>query len=343
MAGKKIVELPSLGRNLAPTDILELSENGAGSYKITGQEIIDAIPFPEWVSPDIEHNANPNAVQYFLNYQPYYAARERIMYFNSPYLPNDNPVYKYILGEFTGFNLSFDNFSFAPPTEINIYNDAVVAWQFQGLWGSGFTMNYYGEYFPSAGSAQGCGYYNLPNCVMAESLDIYGNPGVELNAPLVLSTNNFNFGGNVGLINLPSLEYVVSFQGQNANFSISVLELLSLKYINSNMYLYGCNGLVKLDMPNLKYIGSVYINLCSNLDTMILPELRAMKTENPRQFEVYDTPLNQASVDSILIGLDTGGQYNGTINLASLCAAPSGAGVTAKNNLISKGWSVSTN
>ena len=178
---------------------------------------------------------------------------------------------------------------------------------------------------------------------MAESIDIYGNPAVELNAPLVLSTNYFSFGGNVGLINLPSLEYVNSFQGQNANFLNSVLELPSLKYINQNMYLYGCSGLVKLDMQNVKYIGSVYINSCPNLDTMILPELRAMKTENPRQFEVYNTPLNQGSVDSILIGLDTGGQYNGTINLASLCASPSAAGVLALDNLISKGWSVSVN
>lgn len=44
MAGKKIGELTPLGRNLIATDELELSLAGsAGSRKITGQEIIDAV------------------------------------------------------------------------------------------------------------------------------------------------------------------------------------------------------------------------------------------------------------------------------------------------------------
>ena len=45
MAGIKIVNLPALGRNLASTDLFELSlAGGTGSRKITGQEIINAIP-----------------------------------------------------------------------------------------------------------------------------------------------------------------------------------------------------------------------------------------------------------------------------------------------------------
>jgi hypothetical protein len=45
MAGIKIVNLPALGRNLASTDLFELSlAGGTGSRKITGQEIISAIP-----------------------------------------------------------------------------------------------------------------------------------------------------------------------------------------------------------------------------------------------------------------------------------------------------------
>lgn len=42
MAGKKIIQLPSLGRNLIGSDLLEVSVNGTGSYKITGQEIMNA-------------------------------------------------------------------------------------------------------------------------------------------------------------------------------------------------------------------------------------------------------------------------------------------------------------
>ena len=47
MAGKKINDLTALGRDLASTDLLELSlAGGTGSRKITGQQIINAIPLP---------------------------------------------------------------------------------------------------------------------------------------------------------------------------------------------------------------------------------------------------------------------------------------------------------
>ena len=42
MAGVKIVDLPALGRDLINTDLLEVSLNGGGSRKITGQEIMNA-------------------------------------------------------------------------------------------------------------------------------------------------------------------------------------------------------------------------------------------------------------------------------------------------------------
>ena len=45
MAGIKIVDLPAVGRDLAATDLFEMSlAGGTGSRKITGQEIINAIP-----------------------------------------------------------------------------------------------------------------------------------------------------------------------------------------------------------------------------------------------------------------------------------------------------------
>jgi hypothetical protein len=42
MAGIKIVDLPALGRDLASTDLLEMSIGGTASRKITGQEIMNA-------------------------------------------------------------------------------------------------------------------------------------------------------------------------------------------------------------------------------------------------------------------------------------------------------------
>ena len=67
-----------------------------------------------------------------------------------------------------------------------------------------------------------------------------------------------------------------------------------------------------------------------------------MREPYQKFFNVNNTPLNTASVNGILIALDNGGQYNGQVNLTSLCQAPNGAGLTAKQNLINRGWSIST-
>jgi hypothetical protein len=51
------------------------------------------------------------------------------------------------------------------------------------------------------------------------------------------------------------------------------------------------------------------------------------------------TNLNTASIDNILISIDTSGVTNGTFNRSG-GAAPSAAGITAANNLVTKGWTV---
>jgi hypothetical protein len=54
--------------------------------------------------------------------------------------------------------------------------------------------------------------------------------------------------------------------------------------------------------------------------------------------------LNQTSVDNILVSLDTAGQSNGIVNLdGGTSSSPSATGLTAKANLVTKGWTVYTN
>jgi hypothetical protein len=54
--------------------------------------------------------------------------------------------------------------------------------------------------------------------------------------------------------------------------------------------------------------------------------------------------LSETSVDNILISLDTAGQSNGVVNLNGGSNSPPGAtGITARNNLIAKGWTVTVN
>lgn len=60
--------------------------------------------------------------------------------------------------------------------------------------------------------------------------------------------------------------------------------------------------------------------------------------------DLSDNKLTVADVNYILTTLDTNGASNGYLNLASQTpsAAPTGAGITAKANLVGKGWAVGT-
>jgi hypothetical protein len=61
-------------------------------------------------------------------------------------------------------------------------------------------------------------------------------------------------------------------------------------------------------------------------------------------FDAQGTALNQSTINIILNNLDENGLTNGILLLdGGTSASPSGTGITAKNNLVSKGWMVSTN
>lgn len=63
-------------------------------------------------------------------------------------------------------------------------------------------------------------------------------------------------------------------------------------------------------------------------------------------FRAQDNLLTQAAVDAILAAFDAAGRNSGTriLNLGGTGnAAPSAAGITSKNNLLAKGWTVTTN
>ena len=55
------------------------------------------------------------------------------------------------------------------------------------------------------------------------------------------------------------------------------------------------------------------------------------------------TKLSTQSIDNILVSLDTSGVINGTFNQSGGGNLPSSVGLTAKANLISKGWTITTN
>jgi hypothetical protein len=51
--------------------------------------------------------------------------------------------------------------------------------------------------------------------------------------------------------------------------------------------------------------------------------------------------MNQAMVDTVLCDMDGHGTNNGILNISDN-AVPSAAGIVCKNNLIARGWTVTT-
>jgi hypothetical protein len=89
----------------------------------------------------------------------------------------------------------------------------------------------------------------------------------------------------------------------------------------------GCSALATISLPS------------DTLVTVTVSTLPAATTVG-----LQGCALNVASVNALLVALDANGLSGGQVYLdLGTSAAPTGAGITAKNNLIAKGWTVATN
>ena len=102
-----------------------------------------------------------------------------------------------------------------------------------------------------------------------------------------------------------------------------------------------CNNLVTMSPINLSNGTDFFAawNACFNLTTF---PPNAFDTCTATNFDLAwrYCPLTETSVNNILVSLDTAGQSNGVAYIDG--SPPSGAGITSKANLISRGWTVIT-
>jgi hypothetical protein len=294
------------------------------------------------VPTNISHNGNQNSGKISFQFDPWSASPQKVFGFKHPLLPNDEIFYIFYVEEYTSFSFEYDNFSYSYPTEITINNDSVTSSSIQ-LWGVGYTVNFYGRFFSNTGNLQGRGILNFPNCLYMDNLEGYGNPFTSLLFPQLIAVNGCNIGGGVQALNAPELVYAGSLQINYMNGPLSSINLPKLKVINSDLYMYNNPNVQSLNFPELVYANGISIDQCQSLTTINVGSKLVLKEPYQKYCNINNAPLNTASVDDLLIAIDNAGQYNGQINLTSLCQPPSAAGVTAKNNLISRGWSVSTN
>lgn len=131
---------------------------------------------------------------------------------------------------------------------------------------------------------------------------------------------------------------------------------LQLFFLNSNNLtvfnttnLSNSTSLATLKLDNNDIISFDPTPLANSVTTLWLHgnNLTSINTPFPTGITsllLHSNNLSVAYVNAVLIALDTAGQLNGTVNVSSQTpsAPPSGAGITAKNNLIGKGWTVFT-
>jgi hypothetical protein len=127
--------------------------------------------------------------------------------------------------------------------------------------------------------------------------------------------------------------------------SITSLPLISTSNTTTfNAAFEGCSGLI--EFPNLDFSSSndfrFFINGGTSLTTFPA-NMFDNSTASNYFYAFTSTNLSTQSIDDILVSLDTSGVSNGTFLQSGGGNTPSATGLTAKANLISKGWTVTTN
>ena len=109
---------------------------------------------------------------------------------------------------------------------------------------------------------------------------------------------------------------------------------------NINVIDFGQSGLTG-DLPSL----SAYTNL-QRVWLYVNPNLTVptnwTASASMTNIFLFSCQFSSAEVNTVLIEIDSLGTSNGILNIAGNNANPTGAGLTAKSNLTSRGWAVTT-
>lgn len=113
--------------------------------------------------------------------------------------------------------------------------------------------------------------------------------------------------------------------------------------------LTGLTSLIFLDLDQCGITGSVDLSMLPALEGFDLSGNTGLTSVNIfeqqlNDVNIYNCALTEASVNDILMWLDGSGVINGYVDLSGgTNAIPTGTGITAKNNLVNKGWTVNVN
>ena len=190
-------------------------------------------------------------------------------------------------------------------------------------------------------------------CPNLTHLRCYGNNISVLDVSAMTSlTFLWCFGNNISVLDvskLTSLDNLVCYFND-----ISVLDVGALTSLN--VLSCGVNNISVLDVSALTALTYLdcHINNISVLDVSALTALPDLRC-NYNNISVLDVSaltllqkllcqsnsMNQDMVDTVLCDMDSHGTSGGTLNISGN-AAPSATGVACKDNLVARGWSVTT-
>ena len=107
---------------------------------------------------------------------------------------------------------------------------------------------------------------------------------------------------------------------------------------------YGCSSLTSFPLLDTS-LGTNFAYAWSDCSSLTSFPANAFDTNIASNYasSFTSTKLSTQSIDDILISLDASGVINGTFNQSGGGNLPSAVGLAAKANLISKGWTITTN
>ena len=171
---------------------------------------------------------------------------------------------------------------------------------------------------------------DVSNLTLLTHLHCYNNSISILDVSSLTSLTYLYCTGNsisvLDVSSLTSLTYLHCYGN-----SISVLDVSSLTSLTT-LYCQN-NSISVLDVSNLTSLTHLYCtgNSISVLDVSSLTSLTTLYCAS--------NSMNQAMVDTVLCDMEAHGTSNGTLNISNN-AVPSGAGLTCRDDLVLRGWTV---
>ena len=183
------------------------------------------------------------------------------------------------------------------------------------------------------------------------SFNIWGNRITGFNPayPLPAGINYVDLSGNLlttftpGTTFIQGKDFLISIVLQNMpGLTTFNMPANTLESINSSLSLAG-TGITAFNETNLPAVGQLYLSGAQL--TQFTP---TVVHAGCNYYDISDNNLNTAAVNAALINLDSKSSSFDLINnrrvylKQRVAAPPSGAGITAKNNLISRNWTIDT-